>query len=111
MMDNNVSLKQVIDGWVGVTQLNKRKHATEQAYHRYLESNDRTLNHVYDKYSTTKAYAYNYIMNEMRQVNGCDFKIISFNTNMFTCGYCVDLNGETYFVRHTAYYRDCIKVG
>lgn len=107
----NISLSEQLCVWCERTKKNKRVHATQRAYQSYLMSTYTRLEHVYDRYSDAKEYAYNQIMNEMCQVNGYNFRIISFNTNLYSCGYCVEVDGEIYFIRHTASYRDCVKVG
>lgn len=56
-------------------------------YWRYNRSDDTQLNDVYGRYSDKKARAYAYCRNLMLKYDGYDFRIISHNSFMFTCGF------------------------
>lgn len=113
MNNENKSLYNTLSEWCEITKRNKRVNITNNAYQSYLHSNDTRLSDVYDNYSNAKAYAYSTIINEMNDVGGYGFTIISYNVNMFTCGYVVHSKYDRsfYFIRHTAYYRDCVRLG
>ena len=53
----------------------------------YATSNNRTLHDVYGTFSQAKEKAYDYCLGLMRKYDGSNFKIISFNTFMFTAGF------------------------
>lgn len=57
------------------------------AYNRYIWSDDTRLSDVYGRYSDKKSRAYEYCRNLMLKYNGYNFHIISYNTFMFTCGF------------------------
>lgn len=93
-----------------MTKRNKRAAAARGAYESYKLSSDTRLEDVYNNFSEWKNEAFIDIKQEMQDVGGYNIKIISYTAQFFTCGYLVDLDGETYFVRHTASYMDCVKV-
>ena len=95
---------------VELTKRNKRERTARQGYSSYKNSNDYTLRHVYESPSIHKVIAFEDIIKEVYIHNGYDLKVISYNAQMFTCGYMVELHGDTYFIRHTASYIDCVKV-
>lgn len=53
----------------------------------YNLSTDTQLSDCYGTYSMAKQRAYNYCINQMENVDGWGFRIISHNVNIFTCGY------------------------
>ena len=64
-----------------------RADKLDDVYQRYNYSADTQLNDVYGRYSDKKARAYAYCRNLMRKYDGYDFRIISYNTFLFTCGF------------------------
>lgn len=64
-----------------------RAHKLDDVYQRYTYSDDTQLRDVYGRYSDKKARAYDYCRNLMLKYDGYDFRIISYNTFMFTCGF------------------------
>lgn len=64
-----------------------RSHSLDDMYQRYNHSADTQLEDVYGRYSDKKARAYAYCRNLMSKYDGYDFRIISYNTYMFTCGF------------------------
>lgn len=64
-----------------------RAHKLDDVYQRYTYSDDTQLMDVYGRYSDKKARAYAYCRNLMLKYDGYDFRIISYNTFMFTCGF------------------------
>lgn len=57
---------------------------------------------VYLKPSIYKVNAENHILDEMRELNGFGYHIISYNSCFFTCGYYYrDENNNKHFVYHT----------
>ena len=70
-------------------------------FERYLMADKHDLIECYQTYSNRKALAQNDIMKEMFNMpNGRGFKIISYNTSMFTCGYMYSDEHE-HLVYHT----------
>lgn len=55
----------------------------------YNRSNDYDLMDVYGRYSVEKSRAQAWCKEQMRKENGTGFKIMSFNTFGFTCGWMV----------------------
>ena len=53
----------------------------------YNRSTDYCLRHVYGRYSSAKACAENECLRKMSDENGHGFKIMSFNSFGFTCGW------------------------
>ena len=75
--------------------MNKRQ---QEIYKRYCESPYVTLREVYGTYSKRKEYAYECCTERFRLQNGHRFRIISWNSNMFTIGYMYyDSLGKLYF--------------
>ena len=62
-------------------------HKLNDAYNRYILSDDTQLIDGYGRYSDKKTRAYAYCRNLMLKYDGYDFRIISYNTFMFTCGF------------------------
>ena len=86
--------------------MNKRQTNIVKAYRR---STDRRLEDVYSTFSTAKRNAYEYCINDMVNNSGYDFRILSYNTFMFTCAYRYeDVNGRLHLVYHTANKREDI---
>lgn len=66
------------------TLTQSRAYAFIQAY---LESTDRSVYDVYERPSYEKVNAERKIKWEMLEEGGKDYRVISHNTFMFTCGY------------------------
>ena len=54
---------------------------------RYFKSNASGLWQVYGRFSHRKATAEESIRQEMYDINGYDFRIVSHNSNFFSCAY------------------------
>lgn len=68
-----------------------------------------TIGTVYDCYtnpSTKKCVAERAIMHEMLENNGYDYRILSYNTNMFTCAYRYKIGNAEMLVFHSKYRRE-----
>lgn len=50
------------------------------------------------------------IINEIYSKGGYGYSVISYNTNMFTCGYLFNRDGELWFAVHTPSYYGEMKV-
>jgi len=61
--------------------------AARCAYSSWLNSKTYTLYHVYADPSMNKERAYDYCLEKLRLYNGEDFKIITYNTFIFTVGF------------------------
>lgn len=69
-------------------KLNSYKlNAARGAYSAWLRSKNYTLFHAYEKPSASKERAYDYCLEKFRLYNGEGFKIISYNTFIFTAGF------------------------
>lgn len=78
---------------------------------RYFNSDDYSLYHVYKTYSTSKAISFERILNEMRQCGGYDMRILSHNSNFYTCAYrWQDTKGCEWLIYHTAYSKRSILI-
>ena len=79
---------------------NKREMGIINSYKNYA---GRTLSDCYKKASAAKERAYAYCRDKQIQYNGYDFRIISYNTFMFTVGFkFVDTNtGKIMFMHIT----------
>lgn len=81
----------------------------KNAYERYQQSTDYTLDSVYGKYSIYKKRAFEWCEDVMKNHKGFSLKIISYNTCIFTCGFeFFDENGKRFFCYITpSYIRKC----
>lgn len=74
-------------------------------YGRYLDAvrryGYRTVSLCYKTPSTSKINAEVRIATEVYRKGGYGYTVISYNAQMFTCGYLYQHNGATYFVIHT----------
>lgn len=74
-------------------------------YERYLYAvrnyGYRAINLCYKTPSSRKINAEARIATEFYTRGGYGYTVISYNSQMFTCGYLYQRNGETYFVIHT----------
>lgn len=63
---------------------------------RLTNSRDFRLSDVYGRYSDAKGRAYNYCMYICNELDGYNFRITSYNTQMFTVAFLFDMpTGET----------------
>ena len=74
-------------------------------YYGYREVND-----CYKNPSRAKAEAERAIIFWMHIRGGYGYSVISYNTNMFTCGYLFKRDGELWFVVHTPKFYGEMKV-
>ena len=75
------------------------KKQVKEKYNDYKKSNNCTLYDVYNTFSHAKAKAFQYCVDLCNQYNGELLKIVSYNQNMFTCGFTyTNDNGEKMFV-------------
>lgn len=83
-------------------------------YERYrYEVNYYGYRSIFDCYknpSWRKISAERAIINEMCSKAGYGYSVISYNTNMFTCGYLFNKDGELWFAIHTPSYYGEMKV-
>lgn len=89
-----------------------RVKAYYQDYMRAVEKYGcRTLNNCYKNPSWAKLKAEREIIKECyNDKGGYGYSVISYNTNMFTCGYLFNRDGELWFAVHTPSYYGEIKV-
>lgn len=88
--------------------MNKRQTNILQLYRVSI---DRRLEDVYSTFSTAKRKAYEDCIYDMLSNGGYDFKILSYNTYMFTCAYRYeDAKGFIHLVYHTATKREDITI-
>lgn len=82
------------------TRLTKKE---QQIIKNYYNATAFRLWQVYTNYSVYKARAEHYILEEMLEKNGFDYRIIGYNCNAFSCGYCYkDDEGNKWLRYHTA---------
>lgn len=67
----------------------------------YCDSSDTKLSHVYGKYSAKKEKAYEYCRNDMAELNGEGFRILTHSIYTFTVGFIYRKNGVRTFRVHT----------
>lgn len=78
---------------------------------RYYKSTDYSLYNCYKTFSSAKAHSYENILDEMFKLNGYDLRILSYNSNFYTCAYRrKDESGKEYLIYHTAYNRISILI-
>lgn len=70
----------------------------------------RKVNDCYNNPSWRKISVERAIIGEMYSKAGYDYSVISYNTNMFTCGYLFNRDGELWFAVHTPSYYGEMKV-
>jgi hypothetical protein len=67
----------------------------------YLNSNAYRLEDIYTTCSHSKYNAYESCFNKMINNNGYGFRILSYNTFMFTCAYLIEENDKRYLIVET----------
>ena len=67
----------------------------------YWNSNRRTLDECYSRHSEAKENADFWCRERMVKCDGYDYRICTFNSQMFTCGYRFKKNGVEYLVYET----------
>lgn len=70
----------------------------ENVIKRYYESNINNIYYAYKNPSYDKIYAYDYLRELSKDMNGYRFYIIGYNCSMFSVGWCVKLNNKEYFI-------------
>lgn len=82
-----------------------KKSQVKSYYERYMWAvNDYGYRSIYDCYknpSWAKVRADKEIVNEIYSRDGYGYSVISYNTNIFTCGYLFRKDGELWFAVHT----------
>ena len=83
-------------------------------YERYMCAvkyyGNRHISDCYKKPSCAKMDAEIAIENEIYSKGGYGYSVITYNTNMFTCGYLFMRDGELWFAVHTPSYYGEMKV-
>lgn len=83
------------------------KHCTRgymaEKLRQYNRSDLHQLSDCYLNYSTLKLDAYRYCIDLMQKYNGCDLRIIGFNTFHFSVGFIGKINGNKAFFYITAH--------
>ena len=85
---------------------NKMKTSRVKEYYQYYMRavnyyGHRHINDCYKKPSCAKMSAEKTIANEIYCRDGYGYSVITYNTNMFTCGYLFNRDGELWFAVHT----------
>lgn len=70
-----------------MTTLNPNTKRAENFVNAYNRSTDTTLRHCYGRYSWEKEHAEYDCRRKMDNENGFGFRILSYNTFQFTCGW------------------------
>lgn len=65
---------------------------------RYSKSNIDNIYKAYKSPSYDKIYAYDYLRELSRDMNGYGFYIIGYNCSMFSVGWCVEIDNKEYFI-------------
>ena len=88
-----------------------RVKAYYQDYIRAVSNHGyRVLCDCYKNPSGVKIIAENAIAKEIYSKGGYGYSVISYNTNIFTCGYLFNRDGELWFAVHTPNYYGEMKV-
>lgn len=93
-------------------KLNRKTKKAQDIIERFYNSEIDTLEDCYGTYSAAKRKAYYECTNKCAEMDGWRFRIISFNTTSFTCGWLyadketgvIMLNVETYRNTYTIEY-------
>lgn len=76
----------------------------KHAYQRWMNSSDYSLRDVYKSHSWRKEHAFDYCRTLCRDYDGAELRIISYNSNIFTCGFVGVVDGKKAFVYITPSY-------
>lgn len=95
-----------------MSKINYRMKQAETAFHYYMNSSYSNLFSAYSKPSKDKINAFTKCKNKQVDLDGFDFRIISKNTYIFTCGfkYINMLTGKKMFYYITPYYEISIEI-
>lgn len=93
-------------------KLNRNTKKAQGLIERFYNSEFDTLEHCYNSCSDAKKTAYYYCLYKCSDMHGWRFRIISFNSQTFTCGWLYEdaetgvimLNVETYRNTYTIEY-------
>lgn len=75
-----------------------REKGFEKIIKRYYDSNITNIYQAYKNPSYDKIYAYDYLRELSKDMNGYGFYIIGYNCSCFSVGWCVKLNNKEYFI-------------
>ena len=78
--------------------MTKRQRAIVNSFY---DSTTRYLCDCYHTFSESKRLAYNYCVEQFHLDRGDDFRIISYNTFMFTVGYTIDNGTKLVYITPT----------
>ena len=81
------------------------KYQLKAKYQQYLKAPLRYVTDVYDRPSVNKLRAENNIIEYMLDNDGYGYRVMSYNTQMFTVGYIIQNDEGKLFVYETAYRR------
>lgn len=73
----------------------------DQIISAYKLSTKTNLFEVYERPSQKKISSYTLLLIEMRKNNGKNMKILSHNTNMYTCAYEFEKDGKRFLKYHS----------
>lgn len=94
-------------------KLNRNTKKAQGIIERFCSSNFYNLEYCYESCSNAKRNAYDWCVRKCSEMDGWRFRIISFNTMSFTCGWLYEdketgvimLNVETYRNTYTIEYK------
>lgn len=70
----------------------------EGVIRRYNMSDISNIYQAYKNPSYDKIYAYDYLKELSKDMNGYRFYIIGYNCSMFSVGWCVEIDNKEYFI-------------
>lgn len=82
----------------------------KNAYERYLKSNIDNILDCYDNPSTFKSMVEDNIREFMDKIGGRNYRIISYNSFVFTAGFTCISNGVNIFVYVTPYKTEYMRI-
>lgn len=77
---------------------------------RYHMSYISNIYQAYKNPSYDKIYAYDYLKELSKDMDGYNFYIIGYNCNMFSVGWCVEIDDKEYFIYVTKDYNRIMEI-
>ena len=86
----------------GAGKMTRQERQAKANIIRWMQSNMKSLDDAYGRYSTKKAKAWEYCEDLCESRDGKNLKVISKNTNFFTAGFEFEADGKRKFMYITA---------
>lgn len=87
-----------------------KEKAFENVIKRYYNSNIKNIYEAYKKPSYDKIYAYDYLKELSKDMNGYSFYIIGYNCSAFSVGWCARIGNKEYFIYVTKDYNRIMEI-